>query len=114
MATQSLDRRRRFHAGAFRILLTQTILLIFFKNTVIVTVCVVAITMVVSVFAAFALGRMRFWGSSILATGIFPDLTLVPRQLRSCRCPDRQAVGLLNSDWGMVLAYPTLEVPFLH
>ena len=38
---------------------------------VIVTVCVVAITMVISVLAAFALGRMRFWGSSILATGIF-------------------------------------------
>ena len=55
----------------FRILLTQTDFLIFFKNTVIVTVCVVAITMVVSVLAAFSLGRMRFWGSGILATGIF-------------------------------------------
>ncbi len=55
----------------FRILLTQTDFLIFFRNTVIVTVCVVAITMVVSVLAAFSLGRMRFWGSSILATGIF-------------------------------------------
>jgi multiple sugar transport system permease protein len=42
----------------FRILLTQTDFLIFFKNTVIVTLCVVAITMVVSVFAAFSLGRM--------------------------------------------------------
>ena len=55
----------------FKILFTQTDFLIFFKNTVIVTVCVVAITMVVSVLAAFSLGRMRFWGSSILATGIF-------------------------------------------
>src|SRR6202167_2790181 len=42
----------------FKILLTQTDFLIFFKNTIIVTVCTVAITMVVSVFAAFALGRM--------------------------------------------------------
>ena len=55
----------------FKILLFQTDFLIFFKNTVIVTVCVVAITMVVSVLAAFSLGRMKFWGSSILATGIF-------------------------------------------
>src|ERR1044072_3468030 len=54
----------------FRILLTQTDFLIFFKNTAVVTVCVVIITMVVSVLAAFSLGRMRFWGSSILATGI--------------------------------------------
>src|SRR6202041_2463595 len=51
----------------FKILLTQTDFLVFFKNTVIVTVSVVAITMVVSVLAAFSLGRMKFWGSSILA-----------------------------------------------
>src|SRR3954453_4830096 len=55
----------------FRILLTQTDFLIFFKNTAVVTVCVVVITMIVSVLAAFSLGRMRFWGSSMLATGIF-------------------------------------------
>ena len=36
----------------FRILLTQTDFLIFFRNTLIVTLCTVAITMVVSVFAA--------------------------------------------------------------
>jgi len=49
----------------FKILFTQTDFLIFFKNTAIVTVAVVIITMVVSVLAAFSLGRMRFWGSSI-------------------------------------------------
>ena len=52
----------------FKILFTQTDFLTFFKNTAIVTTCVVVITMVVSVLAAFSLGRMRFWGSSILAT----------------------------------------------
>jgi multiple sugar transport system permease protein len=74
----------------FKLLFTQTDFLIFFKNTAIVTVAVVVITMVVSVLAAFSLGRMRFWGSSILATGIF--LTYL--------VPD------------MVLVYPTLTVPF--
>ena len=34
----------------FRILLTQTGFQVFFKNTIIVTLCVVAITMVVSVW----------------------------------------------------------------
>ncbi|MBO0754329.1 MAG: carbohydrate ABC transporter permease, partial [Bradyrhizobiaceae bacterium] len=55
----------------YKLLFTQTDFLIYFKNTAIVTVCVVAITMLVSVPAAFSLGRMKFWGSSILATGIF-------------------------------------------
>jgi multiple sugar transport system permease protein len=55
----------------YRLLFQGTDFLIYFKNTVIVTLCVVVITMVVSVLAAFSLSRMRFWGSGILATGIF-------------------------------------------
>src|SRR5438874_4110419 len=42
----------------FKLLFTQSDFLIYFKNTAIVTVCVVAITMVVSLLAAFSLGRM--------------------------------------------------------
>jgi len=96
----------------FRTLFTETDFLVFFKNTVIVTVCVVAITMVVSVLAAFSLGRMRFWGSGILATGIFltylvPDTLLFIPLFQIVK-----AIGLLNSYWGMVLIYPTLTVPF--
>src|SRR5216683_3168250 len=55
----------------YKLLFRETDFLIYFKNTVIVTLCVVAITMVVSVLAAFSLSRMRFWGSGMLATGIF-------------------------------------------
>jgi multiple sugar transport system permease protein len=96
----------------FRILFTETDFLIFFKNTVIVTVCVVIITMVVSILAAFSLGRMKFWGSGILATGIFltylvPDTLLFIPLFQIVK-----SVGLLNSYWGMVLVYPTLTVPF--
>jgi multiple sugar transport system permease protein len=96
----------------FKILFTQTDFLIFFKNTVLVTVCVVAITMVVSVLAAFSLGRMKFWGSGILATGIFltylvPDTLLFLPLFQIVK-----SVGLLNSYWGMVMIYPTLTVPF--
>src|SRR6202795_2146987 len=94
----------------FRILLTQTDFLVFFKNTIVVTVCTVAITMVVSVFAAFALGRMKFWGSGILATGIFltylvPDTLLFIPLFQIVK-----ALGLLNSSWGMVLFSPRLTV----
>jgi len=96
----------------FRILLTKTDFLIFFRNTAVVTTCVVVITMVVSVLGAFSLGRMKFWGSSILATGIFltylvPDTLLFIPLFQIVK-----AVGLLNSYWGMVLIYPTLTVPF--
>src|SRR5437762_188435 len=36
----------------------------FFRNSAIVSVCVVTLTMLISVPAAFALSRMRFWGST--------------------------------------------------
>jgi len=84
----------------------------FFWNSVKVTVCVVAVSMVISVLAAFALGRMRFWGSQMLATGVFLTY-LVPDTLLFI--PLYQIVGglgLLNNAWGLVLVYPTLTVPF--
>lgn len=84
----------------------------FFVNSAIVTTLVVAITMVISVLAAFALARMRFFGSQFLATGVFLTY-LVPDTLLFI--PLYQIVGglgLLNSIWGLVLVYPTLTVPF--
>ncbi len=93
-------------------ILSNPIFIRFFINSCIVTVCVVAVTMVISVLAAFALARMRFWGSQVLATGVFLTY-LVPDTLLFI--PLYQIVGglgLLNSVWGLVLVYPTLSVPF--
>jgi multiple sugar transport system permease protein len=93
-------------------ILENPLFLKFFINSVIVTTCVVALTMVISVLAAFALARMRFWGSQVLATGVFLTY-LVPDTLLFI--PLYQIVGglgLLNSVWGLVLVYPTLTVPF--
>jgi multiple sugar transport system permease protein len=84
----------------------------FFLNSAVVTVLVVAVSMVVSTLAAFALARMKFWGSGVLATGVFLTY-LVPDTLLFI--PLYQIVGglgLLNSIWGLVLVYPTLTVPF--
>src|SRR3974390_1630583 len=44
--------------------------LTFFRNSALVSIIVVAVTMLISVPAAYALSRMRFWGSAALATGI--------------------------------------------
>ncbi|WP_431281772.1 carbohydrate ABC transporter permease [Humitalea sp. 24SJ18S-53] len=84
----------------------------FMYNSIIITASVVVITMIISVLAAFALSRMRFWGSQALATGVFLTY-LVPDTLLFI--PLYQIVGglgLLNSVWGLVLVYPTLTVPF--
>jgi multiple sugar transport system permease protein len=85
---------------------------IYFMNTVMVAVSVVAITMLIAVPAAFSLGRMRFWGSGVLATGVFltylvPDTLLFIPLFKIIGW-----LGLLNSVWCLVLVYPTLTVPF--
>ena len=84
----------------------------YFWNTAFVTVLVVAISMVTSVLAAYSLSRLRFWGSGLLATGVFLTY-LVPETLLFI--PLFQIVGslgLLNTTWALVVVYPTIAVPF--
>jgi multiple sugar transport system permease protein len=84
----------------------------FFFNSAKVTICVVAVSMVISVFAAFSLARMKFWGSGVLATGVFLTY-LVPASLLFI--PMFQIIGglgLMNNAWSLVLLFPTLSVPF--
>ncbi|MBV9786471.1 MAG: carbohydrate ABC transporter permease [Acidisphaera sp.] len=84
----------------------------FFFNTVMVTLVVVAVTMVISVLAAFSLARMGFWGSQTLATGVFLTY-LIPASLLFL--PLFQVIGtlgLINNLWSLALIYPTLSVPF--
>src|SRR6195256_4412306 len=50
-------------------LLSQAQFLTFFKNSALVAVSVVSVTMVVSILAAFSLARLKFWGSGMAATG---------------------------------------------
>ncbi|MDA8249602.1 MAG: carbohydrate ABC transporter permease, partial [Rhodospirillales bacterium] len=84
----------------------------FFVNSAKVTVCVVALSMAISVPAAFALARMKFPGSGLLATGVFLTY-LVPASLLFI--PLFRIIGwlgLTNDTWCLVLLFPTLAVPF--
>lgn len=84
----------------------------FFINSVKVTICVVVVSITVSVLAAFGLTRMRFWGSQTLATCVFL-VYLIPETLLFI--PLSQIIATLHlSDnaWAMVLLFPTLAVPF--
>jgi len=92
--------------------------LTFFRNSALVSVIVVTITMLIAVPAAFALSRMKFWGSTVLATGIFltyliPEtLLFVPLFKMFAAFRDLTGIQLLNRWWVLLLLYPTLTVPF--
>ena len=99
-------------------LLTQNHYLTFFRNSAIVSVCVVAITMLISVIAAFALARMKFWGSATLATGVFltyliPEtLLFIPLFKMFAWVNETLGIQLMNHWWTLIILYPTLTVPF--
>ncbi|WP_213775843.1 carbohydrate ABC transporter permease [Bradyrhizobium sp. dw_78] len=99
-------------------LLTSNQFLIFFRNSALVSILVVTITMLISVPAAFALARMRFWGSATLATGVFltyliPDsLLFLPLFKMFAVFDNFTGIQLINRWYALVIVYPTLTVPF--
>jgi multiple sugar transport system permease protein len=104
--------------GNYVELLTSNQYLTFFRNSALVSVIVVTITMLISVPAAFALSRMRFWGSATLATGIFltylvPEtLLFIPLFKMFALVNEYTDIQLINRWWVLLLLYPTLTVPF--
>ena len=104
--------------GNYRELLTSSQYLGYFRNSVLVSVIVVAVTMLISVPAAFALSRMKFWGSATLATGVFltylvPDtLLFIPLFKMFATFGDWTGIQLINRWYVLLIVYPTLTVPF--
>jgi multiple sugar transport system permease protein len=99
-------------------LLTSNQFLRFFWNSSIISIVVVIVTMLISIPAAFALARMKFWGSATLATGVFltyliPDsLLFIPLFKMLAVVQEFTGIPLLNRWYVLVFIYPTLTVPF--
>jgi multiple sugar transport system permease protein len=104
--------------GNYLELLTSPVYLTFFRNSAIVSVSVVVLTMLIAVPAAFALSRMKFWGSATLATGVFltylvPEtLLFLPLFKMFAVFNEWTGISLLNNWWVLLILYPTLTVPF--
>lgn len=99
-------------------LLGSPIFLTFFKNSFMVAIIVVSVTMVISTLAAFSLARMRFFGSTALATGVFltyliPEtLLFIPMFQIFTWLRDVTGIEFINRWWILCIVYPTLTVPF--
>jgi len=104
--------------GNYVELLTSASYLTYFRNSAIVSIFTVTITMLISVPAAFALSRMRFWGSATLATGVFltyliPEtLLFLPLFKMFAVFNEWTGIELINRWWVLLVLYPTLTVPF--
>ena len=86
--------------------------LTFIRNTLIVAVLVVIITVVASVPAAYSLTRLAGrWGEG-LGIGIFLVYLVPPTLLFIPLSRVVSDLGFKNEIWSMVLVYPTFTIPF--
>jgi len=95
-----------------RLLFVRTQFMTWAWNTAIVSAGVVAITMLVSVPAGYALARLRFRGSESLTIGIFLTY-LVPTSLLFLPLVKVVSfLGLFDKLGSLIVAYPTFTIPF--
>jgi len=82
-------------------------------NSIIISVCTVAITLVLAVPAAYALARLRFRHAETFGIGIFltylvpPALLFLPLTIILSRY-----ITVIDTKWALVLVYPTFTTPF--
>ncbi len=92
-------------------LFTQTPFDHFALNTLIVGVCVVAITLVLGLPAAYSLARLRLRFGGTLGIAIFLVYLIPPSLLFISMTRVVVYLHLQNSMWSLVVIYPTITIP---
>ncbi|NBS95642.1 MAG: carbohydrate ABC transporter permease [Betaproteobacteria bacterium] len=81
-------------------------------NTVIVSVTSTFLSLACSVFAAYAIERLRFKGSRGVGLGIFLAYLVPPSILFIPLAAIVFQLGLFDTRWALILTYPTFLIPF--
>jgi multiple sugar transport system permease protein len=90
----------------------------YFVNSLIVCTAATAVSLVIAVFAAFAVSRWRFRGRSVftttvLSTQMFPGiLFLLPLFLIFINVTQATGIPLIGTRLGLVITYLTFSLPF--
>jgi multiple sugar transport system permease protein len=82
------------------------------KNTLWVSLAVVAVTLLVSVPAGYALARLRFRGAESLTIGIFMTYLVPTTLLFLPLVKVISLLGMFDKLQSLILAYPTFTIPF--
>lgn len=96
----------------FQYLFDQTQFARWLLNSLIIGLCVVAITLVAALPAGYSLARMAGRSGEALGIGIFLTYLVPPTLLFLPLSRIVASLGLQNSMWSLVLVYPTFTIPF--
>src|SRR5215470_15756023 len=94
------------------LLIHHTLFLTWLKNSLLIGVCVVAITLLLGLPAAYALARMRFPGNQTLSIAMFLSYLIPPALLFLPLSQLVRGLGFTDSVWALVAVYPSFTVPF--
>nr|WP_089400550.1 carbohydrate ABC transporter permease [Noviherbaspirillum humi] len=81
-------------------------------NTMLVSVLSTVLSLAASVFAAYAIERLRFQGSKPVGLAIFLAYLIPPSILFIPLAQIVFKLGLFDTRWALILTYPTFLVPF--
>lgn len=96
----------------YRYLFEHTEFVRWLVNSLVIGVCVTAITMVTALPAGYSLTRMVGRRGEALGIGIFLTYLVPPTLLFLPLSRIVADLGLQNSMWSLVLVYPTFTIPF--
>ena len=103
---------KKFTLENYEYLFQQTAFSEWVKNTIIVSVVSTVLSLGCSIFAGYALARLRFPGSNFLGVGIFLAYLVPPTLLFLPLAQVIAKLGLYNTYWALILTYPTQLIPF--
>jgi multiple sugar transport system permease protein len=98
--------------GHLRYLFEQTLFARWLLNSLVIGLCVVAITLVVALPAGYALARMAGRNAETLGIGLFLTYLVPPTLLFLPLSRVVSDLGLQDSLWSLVVVYPTFTIPF--
>ena len=81
-------------------------------NTVLVSVVATFFSLAASVFAAYAIERLRFSGAKQVGLSIFLAYLVPPSILFIPLAAIVYQLGLFDTRWALILTYPTFLIPF--
>ncbi len=96
----------------FEYLFQQTLFTRWLWNSLVIGLCVTAITLVTAVPAGYSLARMSGRTAEGLGIGIFLTYLVPPTLLFLPLSRIIAELGLQNSMWSLVVVYPTFTIPF--
>ena len=122
--TALMSNQQLYNPGSFRLwdlpfvfnhisyLFSQTDYLRWLGNTYLIGAVDALFTLAVGIPAAYGLTRLRLKGSQTIAVLLFMTYLISPALLFIPLSKVLATMHLINSDWGLMVIYPTITVPF--